>query len=252
MFNNVIVGVDGRQGGRDAIALARQLRRPHGTVALAHVYGTLGARGAALAAPFEREAAHDLLERESALAGTNTRLLTRCGGIVGHALHELAEEEQADLLVVGCTRHAVLGRVLMGDDCRGALNGAPCAVAIAPGGYAYLRRSLAHIGVGHDGSPEGQLALAAARQLAEAHGAAMSAAQVLEGEELVQFGKDLDLLIVSSRGYGPFGRLVHGSVSRYLQRHATCPLLVLPRGITSTVQRPTTARDDSAAPVAAG
>lgn len=33
-------------------------------------------------------------------------------------------------------------------------------------------------------------------------------------EELTQFGKDLDLLIVGSRGYGPLARLVHGSVCR--------------------------------------
>ena len=48
-------------------------------------------------------------------------------------------------------------------------------------------------------------------------------------EELVHAGKELDLLIVGSRGYGPIGRLFHGSVSRDLVDHATCPLLVLPR-----------------------
>ena len=52
-------------------------------------------------------------------------------------------------------------------------------------------------------------------------------------EELVQAGKELDLLIVGSRGYGPIGRLFHGSVSRYLAGHATCPLLVLPRRTTA-------------------
>jgi nucleotide-binding universal stress UspA family protein len=48
-------------------------------------------------------------------------------------------------------------------------------------------------------------------------------------EDLVQAGNDLDLLIVGSRGYGPIGRLLHGSVSRYLIGRVTCPLLVLPR-----------------------
>jgi hypothetical protein len=49
MFSNVLVGVDGRQGGRDAIALARQLAPPQASMTLAHVYGSdwmLG-RGAA-------------------------------------------------------------------------------------------------------------------------------------------------------------------------------------------------------------
>jgi hypothetical protein len=50
------------------------------------------------------------------------------------------------------------------------------------------------------------------------------------GEELVRFGENLDLMVVGSRGYGPIGRLFHGSVSGYLARHAPCPLLILPRG----------------------
>ena len=49
-------------------------------------------------------------------------------------------------------------------------------------------------------------------------------------EELVRLGKDVDLLIVGSRDHGQIGRLVHGSVSRHLVGHATCPLLVLSRG----------------------
>ena len=69
------------------------------------------------------------------------------------------------------------------------------------------------------------------------HSARLGPLEGLEGvaryggprEELVRFGKDLDQLIVGSRGYGRLDRLVHGSVSRYLVRHATCPLLVLPR-----------------------
>ena len=40
MFDNVLVGVDGRQGGRDAIALARRLCAPEARIALAHVDGS--------------------------------------------------------------------------------------------------------------------------------------------------------------------------------------------------------------------
>src|SRR4029077_18348836 len=38
MFKNVVIGVDGRDGGRDAIALARVLCDPDGELTLAHVY----------------------------------------------------------------------------------------------------------------------------------------------------------------------------------------------------------------------
>ena len=67
-------------------------------------------------------------------------------------------------------------------------------------------------------------------------------------EELAQFGKNLDLLVVGSRGYGPIGRLDHGSVSRYLVGHATCPLLVLPRGTAAVTPPPEAKREAHAVP----
>ena len=73
-----------------------------------------------------------MLDRERELAGIDAQLLVRGARPVGRGLHELAEEQRADLLVVGSTRHAVIGRVLMGDDCRAALDGAPCALGVAP------------------------------------------------------------------------------------------------------------------------
>ena len=51
----------------------------------------------------------------------------------------------------------------------------------------------------------------------------------LAGEELARFGDEVDLLVVGSRGYGPLRRLVLGSTSDFLRRHAHGPLLVLPR-----------------------
>ena len=48
-------------------------------------------------------------------------------------------------------------------------------------------------------------------------------------EELALYSASLNLLVVGSRGYGPIGRLFHGSTSQELARHARCPLLVLPR-----------------------
>ena len=51
----------------------------------------------------------------------------------------------------------------------------------------------------------------------------------LTGEELAAFSDELDLLVLGSRSYGPIKRLVLGSTSDYLERHARCSLLVLPR-----------------------
>ena len=53
-------------------------------------------------------------------------------------------------------------------------------------------------------------------------------------EELAVYSASLDLLVTGSRGYGPIGRLIHGSTSQELARRARCPLLVLPRLATAT------------------
>jgi nucleotide-binding universal stress UspA family protein len=47
-------------------------------------------------------------------------------------------------------------------------------------------------------------------------------------EILVERSHRLDLLVVGSRGYGALRRLVSGSVSHDVVRHAACPILVLP------------------------
>ena len=180
---------------------------------------------------------------------------------VGRGLHELAERQGADLVVVGSSGRGLLGRVAVGDHTRDALNGAPCAVAVAPAGYAQRPSAVRKIGVGYDGSPESKHALAVARELAAWLGAKVSAFeavtlpldagnvgaldQLVESarsaiaelgdvdahaaygdpvEELALFGASVDLLIVGSRGYGPIGRLVHGSTSQRLVRSARCPV----------------------------
>ncbi len=51
----------------------------------------------------------------------------------------------------------------------------------------------------------------------------------LAGEELAVLSGEVDLIVVGSRGYGPIRRMVRGSTSNYLERHARCSLLVVPR-----------------------
>ena len=265
MFENVLVGVDGRPNGRDAIALASQLTQPNGRLTLAHVQH--GERSEELAD------SDRLLERERADAGVQAELLSVVAGTPGRGLHEHADRRGADLLVVGSCSHGVFGRVMLGDDTRAALNGAPCAVAVASRGYAEHPTPIANIGVAYNGSPESTAALDTARELATRTRATVHALEVvsiptslyggalapaigetidtlikeaddrmaelpgvegravygLAGEELAAFGDELDLLVVGSRGYGPVRRLVLGSTSEYLERHARCSLLVLPR-----------------------
>jgi nucleotide-binding universal stress UspA family protein len=163
MFDKMLVGVDGRPGGRDALALAQQLASRGTELVLVNVYG-----------PRDRDGAEDLLERERRQAGVEVaESLVFAGGNPGRALQKVAERESADLLVIGSTHRGAVGRVLLGNATLTALNGAPCAVAVAPAGYAADDHRLGVIGVGHDGSDESELALTGARALTAAHNSAL-------------------------------------------------------------------------------
>jgi nucleotide-binding universal stress UspA family protein len=181
MFKNVLVGVDGSANGRVAVALARQLTDPDGKITLAHVHrGALDPLKAVQHGLLktEREESSELLENERSATGVEAELRDVIALSAGAGLHGQAELQGADLLVVGSCRHGALGRAVLGDDARAALNGAPCAVAIASHGYANAPGGLSTIGVAYNGSPESEAALAAAKDVAEATGATVEVRQV--------------------------------------------------------------------------
>jgi nucleotide-binding universal stress UspA family protein len=277
MFKQIVVGVDGREGGRDAVALAKLLVATGGELTLAHVVpgDAHRYRGASAAheGP-EAERAEALLAKVREETGVEARLRWRESSSVGRGLHELCELMGADLVTVGSSRRGLLGRVLIGDETSAALNGAPCSIAIAPTNYSQQPGAMREIGVGYDGSPESEHALSVARMLAAASGAKLSALETVSlpseafvgpgavdntpgrlledarrriaalgdvepraaygqpAEELALYSASLDLLIVGSRGYGPIGRLIHGSTSQQLAHSARCPLLVLTRTVS--------------------
>ena len=110
MFDNVLVGVDGRQGGRDAIALAKRLAAPHAAITLAHVYGghTVGGRAAAIAQALELVSSEQLLEAALADAGVQAHTVSVCESSVGRGVHRLVEGRDRDLLVVGSSQRGLL------------------------------------------------------------------------------------------------------------------------------------------------
>jgi nucleotide-binding universal stress UspA family protein len=245
MFKNVLIGVDDGGGGRDAVALARRLNASEADLTLGHIYP--GDPGASDHRSDEEQArGEDLFGAIAGDLGPGAVVRCRGSSSVGRGLHELSEAIGADLLVVGSSRRGRLGRVLLGDDTRAALNGAPCAVAVAPDDYAYDPGLIREIGVGYNGSHESVHALDVARGLAAETGAKLSAFQAVYGraaEELAIFSASVDLLVVGSRGYGPVGRLVHGSTSQQLARISRCPLLVLTRAARGRA-RPLVEQDD--------
>jgi nucleotide-binding universal stress UspA family protein len=275
MFNNVIVGIDDQSDSRDAIDLAKRLRADGGELTLAHVHRGettpvhSSNRGLETA---EHQRSLTVLAKARDQAGVEVGRICIGSASVGRGLHELAEHQHADLLVIGSCHRGLVGRVFVNDDTEIALNGAPCAVAIAPTGYSDRATAPTEIGVGYNASPESEHAFAIAREYADQRGVKLSAFEVISlprsgfgvretpfdesilalvdhareriaalgdveahaaygsaVEELTLYSASLDLLFVGSRGYGPLGRLMHGSTSLQLARTARCPLVVLTR-----------------------
>jgi len=175
MFKTIVVGVDGRDGGRDALALAGSLQRVFASDLVAvHVFPVdyylgRGANGAYEEAMHERAAktVRDDVQR----SGVTALAVTVADGSPAHALQRAASGHDADLIVVGSAHHGRVGRVLAGDVTAGTLHGAACPVLVAPHGQREYGRALQTIGVGFDGSPESRAALELAHEIATAIGA---------------------------------------------------------------------------------
>jgi nucleotide-binding universal stress UspA family protein len=83
-------------------------------------------------------------------------------------------------MIVGRSHRSLAGRVFLGDDTCSALHRAPCAVAVAPAGYAAHAHAPTRIGVAYDGSVESKLALDHAVALAKRHRATVVAKDVIQ------------------------------------------------------------------------
>ena len=171
MFKKIVVGVDGSERGRDALAFARTLADvTDATVHAVHVYprDPLGGQLLALTGRPLHDSAEELLAREATYCPEGARTSAVADVSVAHALHRVAEGEDADLLIVGSTLQGAAGRILLGDIARQTIEHAPCAVAVVPSGYAGRPAELRRVGVGYDGSGQAKCAVEAAAELAYA------------------------------------------------------------------------------------
>jgi nucleotide-binding universal stress UspA family protein len=185
MFENVLVGVDGGGGGRDAIALAQQLGGQRAHYLLMNVFSQPALRtGAAIWVATCCRYAEELLARERDGAGIDAELIACCDHSPARALHDRAAREGCDLVVVGASHRHHLLRPLLGDEAIATVDGSPCAIAIAPSGYRDHRTAWTAIAVGDDGSAQSTHALDVARGLASAHHAAVEAVSVIGPENL--------------------------------------------------------------------
>lgn len=213
MALKIIVSYDDTDNDRDALALGRLLAYSGAELSLAYVRHS---QGGAL----EEKEAEDLLARGAASVGAPDmprHVVVNAGTSVG--LTELAERENADVIVFGSEYRTAPGTVKPGISAHKLLLGGPAAIAVAP---ADLRSrpsvSVNTVGVIDEGD---EAAAETGRSLASALGAQVGGTG----------GGPVDLLVVGSRPESPTGKVTLSAASDYVIETATQPVLVTPRGV---------------------
>ena len=183
VITRIAAGVDEFPEGRDAAALAQSLAEATGAeLMLVAVHSPV-----LLPAPPElgyrsqRKHSQLLLREVRDSLAPGARTLTTTDHSVARALHRVVDRHHRDLLVVGASRQAAEGHVRIGKRTRQLLCQFECALAVAPRGmHTDPHRGLRRIGVGYDGTPESESALALAGSIAGATGADLHVQAVVD------------------------------------------------------------------------
>ena len=224
MSLKIIVSYDDTDMDRDALALGRLLAQTAAELSLAYVRHSSGES-------LEQQQAEELLARGAASVGSTEmpqHVVLNPATSVG--LTELAEKEEADVIVFGSEYRTAAGLVKPGISAHKLLLGGPSAIAVAPAGFhSSPVTTVSAVGVIDEGDPS-------ARQTANSLAAAL-------GAQCADYGSaKIDLLVVGSRPEALDGRVVLSAKSDYAVEDARYPVLVTPRGVSI---------DFSAAPAAA-
>jgi nucleotide-binding universal stress UspA family protein len=182
VLDKVVVGYDGSAEADDALALARLLAGPSdGRLILAAVLPLRDQAGGGAGRVASGEGSGNPFASAPAdLEDLDVETRTRSDEQPPAALRDLADQEGADAIVLGSTHRGPLGRIYPGSVAERLLDGAPCAVAVAPRGFASRDPELRVLCVAFDGSPESQAALDLAGGLAEAAEATLRVVAVHE------------------------------------------------------------------------
>jgi nucleotide-binding universal stress UspA family protein len=180
----VLVGYEGGEASRDALALARLLAPAleaelHAVAVLVHA--PLEVEGPVYARMLREETGRLEDEIHEQLGDLPARTLVVPAASAAGALHGLAERKGASLIVLGSTHRGALGRVMPGSVGERLLAAGPSAVAVAPRGFASRAEPLLRtLGVAWTEGHEADRALVLAAELAERAGAELRLLSVVE------------------------------------------------------------------------
>jgi nucleotide-binding universal stress UspA family protein len=214
----IIVSYDGTANEDDAVALGRLFAGAGAQVSLAYVRHVSEPDSAR-----EDIAQHEalaLLERGAQLLGDPAaRKHAVTDRSTPEGLAALAEREGAEVIVFCSDSHTAKGHIAIGNSAGRLLEGGRTAVAISPVDLAESNPAIQRIVAVGDG--EG-----GARETAGALAAALGASVAPVAND------EADLLVIDSRPEAGQGRVSLSASAAHLIEIATCPVLVLPRGVT--------------------
>lgn len=171
----IVVGVEDSDEGREAMRFAASLARQKGDrlhVVSVHsdmyFYDGVDAMEAARANYFEGTQA---LAREELSGEFEFHRLMELSVPAG--LTRVAEEVDAESMVIGSSHRGPFGRVLMGDHGSRLASGSPCTVIVVPRGWVGSEADIGGIGVAYDGTGESAAALSFGQDLAGRVGASI-------------------------------------------------------------------------------
>jgi nucleotide-binding universal stress UspA family protein len=167
----IVVGVDGTGSGLDAVALAARLAQATGDPLIVACVYPEGRRSGDAAAAVRGPAAKALEAAEALAEEAAAEYRTVPSSSPARGLAELAEEEDAAMVVVGSHRSGAFGRVASGSTAERLLHGSGCPVAVAPRGYRQrVTDKLRRVGVAFVDTPDGYEAVRYAADLAARSG----------------------------------------------------------------------------------
>ena len=234
-MSTILIGVDAGEPSQDAVAFARRLADAsdaHLVLANAYPYSDLPHRASNTT---YREALRDgslelvqaMRERLEGFPEQRSTVKITANTSPAHALHKMADAEDAALIVVGSTHTGRAGRVLPGSTGERLIHGSPCAVAVVPADYRRRTEPICKVGVAYNQTPEARAAAFSAAELARAFGA-----------ELVVIG------VADATGFeapalmgGPSVPSVRVEIDRHVQESLDALVAELPQDVTATTKR---------------
>jgi nucleotide-binding universal stress UspA family protein len=217
MSSDLIVSYDGTPNDDDALALGRLLARTGATLSLAYI------RHSREFDPQREELAqHDAERRleQGALWLEDPDIPRHVvfSGSTGEGLEQLAEAEQASVIVFGSDYRTPPGRAEPGTTAQRLLEGGSAAIAVAAAGL----RTRTDAGIE-------TIAVAGGADPAERDTAEALAAKL--GAEIVELGPPVDLIVVGSQPGASSRRITLSGSTRTLLNTARGSVLVLPAGV---------------------